>query len=186
MKLYFDLRINKLTQKFGENKLPIYKEWGLKGHNGLDLRYYHSELIAWPCNLEGKVIRTEIDSSGGIGVDVLVNDNGFYYKLRFWHLKAWDRAVGDKIETGQLFTRADNTGVSTGSHLHFGLKPVEFEQGRWVNKLQNNLYFGAIDPMPFVINTNPSKVLEIQTQIIKVIQKAVGLLKQYIKENYGR
>ena len=183
MRLYFNLKKNRISQYFGENKLPKYKEMDMKGHNGIDFRYYHGEPIAFPCDLEGTVIRCETDSEGGIGVDVVVYDDGEYYKLRFWHLKAWDVTVGDKIQTGQLFTRADNTGHSTGDHLHFGLKPVEYKQGVWVNKLQNNGYFGGIDPMSFIIDTHKNAIIENIKAQIEIIKKVVGFLRELLKKN---
>ena len=182
MKLNFNLKQNRITQKFGENLLPIYRNMGMLGHNGIDFKYYHGEPIAFPCDIKGTVVRIEIDSAGGIGVDIVVNDNGFYYKLRFWHLKHWGVKVGDIIQPGQLFTLADNTGMSTGNHLHFGFKPVKYEQGRWVNILQDNQYFGGIDPMPFIVNTYKNKLIESIKAQMKVIQKVVGLLRELINK----
>lgn len=75
-------------------------------------------------------------------------------KTIFWHLKKGTLKVtaSQKVKTGDLIAEADNTGMSTGSHLHFGLKPVYQGENAWdwTNADQNNGYKGAIDPAPYL------------------------------------
>ena len=198
MKLYFDLRKNIITQKFGQNLLPIYKQYNMKGHNGIDFKYQSSEKIGSPCDLLMEIIKNEIDNSGGIGTDGLVKlsepmllttDIGGvdkpvtvkYFKLRFWHLESWNRKVKDKVETGDKFAIADNTGISTGDHLHFGLKPVVYKNGKWVNMLQNNGYYGAIDPISFVVNISPNLLMEILKKQQAIIKEIIRQIKEFFK-----
>ena len=51
-----------------------------------------------------------------------------------------------------MIALADNTGASSGSHLHFSLKPVQ--QGeqpwQWYNTEQKNGYNGSINPETYL------------------------------------
>ncbi len=105
---------------------------------------------------EGSVTFTGHDGSGGLGVVIrtkepCVYQNGTaYYKTIYWHLKEGTIRVkpDQEVVAGTIIALADNTGMSTGSHLHFGLKPMtQGEQAwQWANIEQNNGYQGAIDP----------------------------------------
>lgn len=134
-----------------------YTNQGMLGHNGVDLRAEHGQPVyaahAGTCYLE-------IDSNGGNGV-VIYSDEQFefegkmcFYKTIYWHLMKDNTAVeySQKVKAGDLIGYADSTGISSGTHLHFGLKPVA--QGEpaftWYNVAQNNGYKGAIDPISFM------------------------------------
>jgi len=52
MKLLRAVKTNFLTQGFGQNKLPWYKEYGMLGHNGQDWATREGERIYWDC-IEG-------------------------------------------------------------------------------------------------------------------------------------
>jgi hypothetical protein len=136
-----------LSQKFGENP-AMYAPLGLIGHNGLD----------WPTSTgtevyashDGLLEYTEdsIIISGfnrGRGVTVTNTE----CKTVYWHLM--DSIVplnGTKqVSTGDLIGHADNTGFSTGPHLHYGLKLLE--NGNVLNR--NNGYDGAVDPTPYLV-----------------------------------
>ena len=130
------------TQKFGENKLTWYKDMGLLGHNGIDWGYNDgTEVYA---SHDGVIKFAGIDGAGGLGVDVW---DGKSFFTRYWHLKSWIYNVGTPVKAGQLIAYGDNTGMSTGSHLHFGLKLTD-NKGNTINK--DNGYLGAIDPFPYM------------------------------------
>ena len=59
---------------------------------------------------------------------------------------------GKKVREGQLIGWADSTGYSSGNHLHFELKPVEWNQnaGQWWNVFQENGFRGGVDPLLYV------------------------------------
>ena len=45
------------------------------------------------------------------------------------HLMAFNAAVGERVKAGQTVAFSDNTGHSTGPHLHFAYR----EGGKWVD-----------------------------------------------------
>lgn len=165
MKLTLTLPVTpfKINQGFGVN-YATYHQFGLQGHNGLDLQAYHGQPVY--ASHDGMVI-TEIDSKQGHGV-VLVSEQKYdyldgeaYYKTIYWHLAdpvkepQYQSPVKDNqhVKRGDLIGYADNTGFSTGDHLHFGLKPMTVGESILVtsNIEQANGYQGAIDPTPYFI-----------------------------------
>lgn len=183
---------NLITQWFGQNKLSIYKEWGMKGHNGIDFAMPSGTSLYWDCSNKGVVYKKETDSSGGIGLDIISKDEDTdqFYKHRFWHLKGYAVEVGDIVETGDLIAYADNTGISTGSHLHRGLKPVNMGvSGRYYNELQSNGYFGAIDIRPFFKNVfvvdyvkNLNGQLSILKKLVYLFEELVDMMRNKISK----
>jgi murein DD-endopeptidase MepM/ murein hydrolase activator NlpD len=135
-----DIRIN---QPFGVNYLDFYKQWGLKGHNGIDFEAYTGCIVT--SAHEGIISYAGTDIDGGISVEITNAE----IKTIYYHLQkvASNIQKGIKVGGGQLIGYADNTGkYTTGDHLHFGLKLVD-KDGNTLNK--NNGYGGAIDPSPY-------------------------------------
>lgn len=140
---------------------PFYKSMGMEGHNGLDLGAIHGEKVYHAGVYDGWM-RVEKDSQGGIGVDVISNEplkyivkskNGelqemeTYVKLRYWHLKTPIGHDKKQVKLGEIIGLADNTGASSGDHVHFGLKPCT-KEGKTL--FPGNGYMGCIDPMPYM------------------------------------
>ena len=183
-------------QKFGENP-QMYadpKYGGVVGHNGIDFNTGHGQPVY--ASHDG-LASYQVDGGGGHGV-VIVTDTEFdylsgkaYFKSIYWHLA--DGLKEPKfaspiahitgfipVKAGQIIGYADNTGASTGDHLHFGLKPVRHEgAGVYSNIESNNGYLGAIDPMPYFQN-----VQILQDQLTATQIKLIDVLK--IFANYLR
>ncbi len=185
MRLFRPVKQNYITQLFGENKLSIYKELGMEGHNGIDFLcpigepVYHS--ADWP-----GIAKTEVDNYGGIGVDVISlekQDNERHYKLRYWHLSKVSVYDGQKISSGQLIGYSGNTGYSTGAHLHWGLKPCE-KDGTPLNKY--NGFFGAVDPMPYYEDITVREWIDVRNKAVSVIQLAKRVIFEVIQYLKGR
>jgi len=184
MIIYKSLKDTFVTQGFGENLLPIYEEKGMKGHNGIDYSSKHGQNLYWNCDLKGYVYQHHVDSAGGIGLDIITIDkDGKIYKFRFWHLKenSWVAPIGSWVDTGDLIGHADNTGRSTGDHLHFGLKPqIEDENGNYKNSQSGNGYFGAIDPSPFIKDIFVGDFMSILHAKYNILKKLIYLYKKLI------
>ena len=194
MVIYKPLKSTFVTQSFGENKpcvkvneagtvaqpydfglatnnnvcqagyTKLYQTFGLLGHNGYDWVAGHGTPIYYDCNLEGLVLETAIDPSGGLGVVILTRDtDGRYYKHRYWHLKRFRVQVGDKVRMGRWLGDADSTGASSGDHLHRDLKECD-KDGRTIN--EDNGYRGAISMDIFY---NDSFVLDQLTRVYRLL-----------------
>lgn len=154
-----------VTQKFGENAVPFYKDMGMKGHNGIDYKVDDGTPVY--ATHDGTVVFAGHDNSAGLGIVIRTNEpfdyNGkqTYFKTIYWHLKEGSIVVkvDQKVSVGQKIAEADNTGMSTGTHLHFGLKPIYQGEDNysWLNLEQTNGYFGAIDPLPFITGQTPKE-----------------------------
>jgi len=160
MKLILQLptKFFKINQKFGENANSFYIEQGLKGHNGLDL--YAPDSTPIYASHNGRVTFTGYDGGGGLGIVIRTEEKFDYlestslFKTLYWHLKRDTIKVtgGQTVKCGDLIALANNTGNSTGSHLHFGLKPIYKGEEDWqyYNLENENGYRGSIDPLPYL------------------------------------
>lgn len=126
----------KLTQGFAENP-QIYAQFNLKGHNGTDWGLPTGTEIVAPHS--GKVVEATNNPTG----------YGLYLKIEsategsvLAHLKEFKVKVGDQVTEGQLVAISDNTGFSTGPHLHWGYYRIPRDRA--------NGYGGFIDPFPFL------------------------------------
>lgn len=182
-KLYYPCKPYKVNQGFGENANSFYKQLGMKGHNGIDL--YAPDGTPIRASHDGIVIFTGEDGSGGLGVVVRTEekypykDTEVYFKTIYWHIKkdTFKVKAGDRVKVGQLLALADNTGMSTGSHLHFGLKPVNkgVHDWEWFNVEADNGYTGNIDPAPYwtgLLAENASLWIKINSMVSDWVVKA--------------
>lgn len=132
-----------VTQRFGENKLPLYKELGLTGHNGIDIPFNDgTEIYA---SHDGIIKFAGVDGAGGIGVDVWNKPLRFF--TRYWHLRNYIVEEKQPVRAGQIIAYGDSTGKSTGPHLHWGFKRTD-AAGNTINK--DNGFWGAEDPRPLM------------------------------------
>jgi len=146
IKLLLPVRDVRINQPFSANYLDFYKQWGLKGHNGIDFESYTGCKIT--SAHDGIVTYSGKDPDGGISVEVTNGD----IKTIYYHLQKPEVNIhkGIKVSAGQVIGYADNTGkYTTGSHLHFGMKFVD-KDGNTLNK--DNGYLGAVDPSPYFAN----------------------------------
>jgi hypothetical protein len=126
-----------ITQLFGENP-DIYKKWGFPGHNGIDYGIPNGT----PVNSAAAGIVNQVSfENGGYGnyVKIAHQDGSKTFYTYYAHLSSAAVSPGQKVKAGQLIGYSNNTGASTGPHLHFGLK-IDGE---------NPAYKGYVDPMPY-------------------------------------
>lgn len=180
--LFYPVRPYAINQPFGVNG-AYYQAHGINilGHNGLDLRAAHGQPV-WAAH-DGMAY-FETDSNQGEGVVIVSSDtfdykNGqVFFKSVYWHLcdyakepkfkspvLDWQQKNGGKgmaVKRGDVIGYADSTGLSTGDHLHFSIKPValaasvvaedaadDLRIGMYQNVEGSNGYTGAIDPTPY-------------------------------------
>lgn len=129
-----------LTQGFGANPAYYQKHLGLKAHNGQDWGLPNGTTVvaAHP----GRVFVGWEPS--GYGNYVFIT--GASYQTVYGHLQRAVVTTGQQVAEGQAIALSDNTGFSTGAHLHWGVRPITYNQ--------NDGYRGYIDPQPLLNQTN--------------------------------
>ena len=136
----------RLTQEFGVNKAS-YEKFGMMGHNGLDYGLPTGTQIIAPHG--GKIIEAASDPSGyGLYVKIENEKEGSVLA----HLQSIQVKVGDVVSEGQPIGLSDNTGNSTGPHLHWGyyLIPRNRQNGYagYINQLPLIMVFAPVTPVP--------------------------------------
>jgi len=141
-KLQLPFKINaKRTQTFGNkfylNGVDVYGQWGLKGHNGIDYGLPNDTPLFAP---HGGQIIESLYNKGGYGHYVKIENDEECSVLA--HMRKSVVKKGDTVKQGQLVGYSNNSGYSTGPHLHWGyyLKP----------RNKNNGYAGYIDQQPYL------------------------------------
>lgn len=143
----------------------FYTALGMKGHNSDDWMSWHGEPLYF--STKAKTAWYSLDASdqdGGIGVDVFsvsrihipvlppetgvearkdweAHNHTIRVKFRGWHLlKAWK---DEEVLLGELVGYCDNSGASSGSHLHgWAMKFVDDNDNTFDT---NNGYYGCVD-----------------------------------------
>ena len=140
-----------LTQGFGGNA-SAYARFGLKGHNGWDLKTKFPDtpqgfryiLSSWSSKFYAQ--GNEGNDGFGLYFEVIVQLYNTY-KLTYAHCKSIENF--EHKSEGDAMAISDNTGNSTGSHLHLTVKRGQVQSGKFVSDDYNNGYFGAINPQIF-------------------------------------
>jgi len=186
-KIYQPVTPFHINQKFGENKACVSLDgkhtfitcnglnppkgfksvYGANGHLGLDLRAGHGQEVY--CALSGFVYF--IDTHARSGLDVRVESMLGGRKIRhiYEHLMGYQPKKGDYVFTGELIGWANNTGWSSGDHLHFQVE--EFIDGKWI----------PIDPLSLMEPTFARKIL-LQKSLIKYMKEVVALLSDRLAD----
>ncbi len=131
----------RVTQVFGNelylDGVDVYGQWGYKGHNGIDYGLLNDTAIYAPH--DGKIKENTYDKEG----------YGWYIKIEsdkegsvLAHNRKFVVKLGDEVTRGQLVGYSDNSGLSTGPHLHWGYYKLPRDR--------NNGYNGYIDQEPYL------------------------------------
>lgn len=117
-------------------KGPMTTEYGAMRpsfHNGLDVSAPTGQPIK--SILDGKVLCARQQKYTGNGGIVIIDHGRF--KSVFLHMSGFNVKEGDTIKQGQIIGKVGNTGISTASHMHFGIYvngiPVDPEV--WLDEL---------------------------------------------------
>lgn len=117
-----------INQKFGQNP-QTYAQFGMKGHNGIDLKADQGTLLFTP--FEGTV-EVKDDADKGYVLHIIVRKKmsdgdrkGETLECVLGHLSKVDVKTGDYVYLGQKIGLTGNTGFSTGPHLHLGLRYLD-------------------------------------------------------------
>ncbi|MBV6395529.1 MAG: hypothetical protein HFACDABA_01105 [Anaerolineales bacterium] len=126
-----------ITQLFGENP-DFYQKWGFPGHNGIDFGIANGTPVL--AAAKGTVDKISFEDGGyGNYIKLRHTDGASVYYTYYAHLMQASVAAGQGIEAGAVIGHSNNTGASTGPHLHFGLRKSD----------TSGAYKGYIDPKPY-------------------------------------
>lgn len=152
-----------VTQTWGVNE-QNYVQFGLKGHNGIDYGLPTGTVIIAPHS--GKVIEVAYDQYGYGNYIKIENDvEGSILA----HLQQQDVSVGQEVKEGDRIGLSNNSGNSTGPHLHWGYfrKPRDKADG----------FSGTINPFPYLNENAHDEPVGIP---VNIIQKSSGFDKVII------
>jgi murein DD-endopeptidase MepM/ murein hydrolase activator NlpD len=184
------LKVWVINQKFGENNVCVdnatsshvigcdgknppegYRSvYGPNGHLGLDLGA--PRWTPFYFCYDGKVIEKQVNVQRGLGVGVLHNpEPGVYFLSRYWHLIGMDVDMGEEVKLGDFGGYCDNTGYSSGDHLHFEIGTCDSVGGNYV----------PIDPLTVLYPTfaldAKGIIAKIREQIAAISDKIADLLR---------
>lgn len=131
-----------VTQIYGNNP-SYYKQFSLAGHEGVDFGTPNGTPILAP--FDGEILRDTVNDKD-YGNFTVVWDSKQLCAVWFCHLQDVVTQVGDKVTKGQVLGHTNNTGNTTGPHLHFNFVETD-ANGNRLNK--DNGYQGflnALDP----------------------------------------
>jgi hypothetical protein len=127
-----------ITQNFGENP-GLYAQWGYPGHNGIDFGIPNGTPVL--AAAKGVVDKVSFEDGGyGNYVKLRHADGAATFYTYYAHLMQASVAAGQSVEAGAVIGHSNNTGASTGPHLHFGLRTSD----------QSGTYKGYIDPLTYL------------------------------------
>jgi murein DD-endopeptidase MepM/ murein hydrolase activator NlpD len=133
-----DLNTYSISQRFGVLS-DAYKQFGLAGHNGLDIRTPTGTPIVAPIS---GVLRRGNDPKGYGNYIRITNAK---WDTVLGHLKSISVRDGDTVVEGQPIGFTNNTGYSTGAHLHWGVRPIGADK--------NDPWGGYVDPLVAIKET---------------------------------
>jgi murein DD-endopeptidase MepM/ murein hydrolase activator NlpD len=154
----------------GNNPPPGYESlYGPKGHPGLDIpsKRWNPVYAA----ADGIVRKKITDPQRGLSIGIVHFEGGKYYMTRYLHLAAIDVDLGEEVKMGDFIGYADNTGYSSGDHLHFELGTCN----------QHGDLYETIDPLPHMY---PTFALTAKTKI-KWIREQLALIADKLAD-YAR
>ena len=149
----------RLTQPFGVDWTgqELYKSLGMLGHNGIDLSapdgteaYAAFDGTAY-IEVSAPLDKPIPNFNSGYGINIKIRNRELGLEIVYGHLKNTLVENGKDVKAGDLIALCDNTGLSSGSHLHFGVRRIHWEKsgaGPFVDDYYNG-YFGFIDPVSF-------------------------------------
>jgi murein DD-endopeptidase MepM/ murein hydrolase activator NlpD len=132
-----------LTQSFGADPIT-YSRFGMNGHNGWDYRCANETVVYAVC--DGTATQfTDAGYGVNIRLDTEPNRDGEYLEVVYGHLKTVVKE--GKVLKGEPIALSNNTGFSSGPHLHLGVRRRRKEGSGSVVLNYDNGFLGYYDPV---------------------------------------
>lgn len=126
-------KLKNVSSLYGMRVHPRYGTWRM--HEGVDLSAPKGTSVY----ATGNAVVLRAGWQPGYGYLIELN-HGFGYKTRYGHLSKMYVHAGDSVTRGQVIADVGNTGVSSGSHLHYEV--------RFRNKTVNPIHYFNKDMSP--------------------------------------
>lgn len=128
------------TQGFGlmpdDQLLALkYRSFGVTGHDGMDFGLPMKTPVVAADN--GVIISA---GPGAYGTTVIIQHT--WGRTYYGHLSSVSVHADQVVNQGEEIGLSGNTGLSSGPHLHFGLRPNQYDP--------KNGYFGKVDPLIYL------------------------------------
>lgn len=139
-----------VTQGFGERP-EVYKQFGLAGHNGWDIRVKYPDTPEGRRSLKApencRQHKTGDEGAKGYGkfTEFITEAGGRTFKHTYAHCHSTPKYTTKN--QGEEIAISNNSGFSTAAHTHWTVKELN-KDGTVKN--YNNGYFGAINPQIYV------------------------------------
>lgn len=164
----------RLTSKYGMRLHPVLKVNRL--HAGVDLVSTKMRNPVIFASADGTVRLVKNTGNSGYGKYVIITHSikGVKYETVYAHLDSYSVKVGQKIKQGEKLGIMGNTGIGTGSHLHF-----EIHKGTY--NYANGTYPTSLNPLKFINlgnNQNTDKDVLTLSQYKELLAKIEKLDKE--------
>jgi murein DD-endopeptidase MepM/ murein hydrolase activator NlpD len=157
---------NKIINCDGHNPPVGYESlYGEKGHLGCDLVAKHNQEVY--AAQSGKVYKIDTNPKTGLDVRIEHNEAGLKLRTIYEHLLGYQPKVGQYVEVGELIGWADNTGYSSGNHLHLQME------------LWNGTTWVPVDPMLYMSDQFAPDFLRQWNQVKYIKQSVAKLLERF-------
>jgi hypothetical protein len=134
-----------INQYFGQNP-HNYAQFGLPGHEGLDLMAPTGSKIFAVAPGIVRVVNAQ-PNNHNYGIHVRV-DHADGWQTIYAHMERATVRVGEPVQAGDQLGLADNTGNSFGSHLHLTLKR---QNASYTGNDGTKWPYNIFDPTPFLL-----------------------------------
>lgn len=139
--------------------------YGPGGHRAIDIATKHGQEVY--AAQDGTVYKIDTNAQSGLDVRIEHEKHGMKFRTIYEHLMGYQPKVGDYVRCGQLIGWADNTGWSSGDHLHFVFQV--FRDGKWV----------SADPLLYMEDTFAPDRLKQEDTLLTIKEKVAILLEHF-------
>lgn len=131
--------------QFYAQRPEYYKQFGLNGHEGVDWATPTGVEIVAP--FDGEILRdAEAPGDKNYGNFIAVWDPKQKIAVWFAHLLENYVSLGQKVKKGQVLGKTDNSGNSSGAHLHVNLTEGNDQKERLNTKNGYQGFLNILDP----------------------------------------
>lgn len=148
--------LTRIASGFGMRMHPVYHI--PKMHTGIDM----TAPTGTDIYASGNGVVEKVDWMGGYGKIVIV-DHGFGYKTYYAHCHEFKVKEGQVVKRGEVIATVGNTGVSTGSHLHYEVRK------KIKDPATGRFYYKPVDPVHYFFNDLTPEEYE---RVIEIASKA--------------